>query len=346
MTPKVWCIHNNEPSLKLVQDGFVSIGWEELGDLAELVSNKEALKTRLLDTFPDAKPGAIPGWAGTLRRFVLDIQIGDIVIAPNKSDRTLSLGTIAGDYYFDPSATLHPNRRKVTWHNTGIPRAQFSEKALYEIGSVLTVFAVKRHANEFAAALEPKSNLNAIVAEPATAATSATVDDAETAEETPNASRVEEFTRDRLETILRTGLSPSEFEEFIAALLRAMGYYARVTSYSGDGGIDVIAHRDAFGLEGDIIKVQCKQTISPIGGPAVQALLGAVAEGEKALFVSLGGYTRDAEFLDRSKHALRLLRGTDLIDLLLRHYESLDDEWRQRIPMRRVYAVDVVSGSD
>ena len=119
MTPKVWCIHNNEPSLKLVQDGFVSIGWEELGDLAELVSNKEALKTRLLDTFPDAKPGAIPGWAGTLRRFVLDMQIGDIVIAPNKSDRTLSLGTRAGDYYFDPSATLHPNRRKVTWHNTG-----------------------------------------------------------------------------------------------------------------------------------------------------------------------------------------------------------------------------------
>lgn len=94
------------------------------------------------------------------------------------------------------------------------------------------------------------------------------------------------------------------------------------------------------------VKVQCKQTISPIGGPTVQALLGAVAEGEKALFVSLGGYTRDAEFLDRSKHALRLLRGTDLIDLLLRHYESLDDGWRQRIPMRRVYAVDVVSGSD
>lgn len=346
MTVRVWCIHNNEPSLRLVEEGFVSIGFAELGDLSPLVGDKEALKSRLLDAYPDAKPGAIPGWAGTLRRFVLDMRIGDIVIAPNKSDRTINLGTVDGEYYYESAASLHPNRRPVRWHATGVPRAAFSEKALYEIGSVLTVFAVKRHADEFAAALHLTPGRIAGEAVPPALPSPTTVDDADTSEETPTASRVEEFTRDRLETILQRGLSPNDFEEFTAALLRAMGYYARVTAYSGDGGIDVIAHRDPFGLEGDIIKVQCKQTVTPIGGPPVQALLGAVAEGEKALFVTLGGYTRDAEYLDRSKHNLRLLRGTDLIDLLLRHYESLDEEWRQRFPLRRVYAVDVPPAND
>lgn len=338
MNTRVWCVHNNEPSLDLVGEGFVCIGWEEVGDLSRIVLDKEALKARLLDAYPDAKPGAIPGWAGTLRRFVLDMKVGDIVISPNKSDRTINIGVVSGAYYYEEDAASHPNRRRVSWRSPGIPRAQFSEKALYEIGSVLTVFSVKRHADEFLAVLEP--SVSSPSGTPQAVDLSASADDVDTAEEPPTASRVQEFTLDRLETILRTGLSASEFEEFTAALLRAMGYYARVTTYSGDGGIDVIAHRDPFGLEGDIIKVQCKQTVSAIGAPVVQGLLGAVAEGEKALFVTLGGYTRDAEYLDRSKHNLRLLRGTDLIDLLLRHYDSLEDEWRQRIPMRKVYAVD------
>nr|WP_301335760.1 restriction endonuclease [Corynebacterium glutamicum] len=40
-----------------------------------------------------------------------------------------------------------------------------------------------------------------------------------------------------------------DFEELSADLLRAIGYQARLTQYSQDGGVNVIAHKDALGIE-------------------------------------------------------------------------------------------------
>src|SRR4051812_43661033 len=71
---------------------FVSIGWEELGDLRAIGPDRDALKLRLAATYPAAKPGAIPVWAGVLMRFMTEIEIGDLVISPNKADRTLNFG--------------------------------------------------------------------------------------------------------------------------------------------------------------------------------------------------------------------------------------------------------------
>lgn len=31
----LWGIHNDQSSLDLVEEGFISIGWEQLGDLGE-----------------------------------------------------------------------------------------------------------------------------------------------------------------------------------------------------------------------------------------------------------------------------------------------------------------------
>jgi len=58
--------------------------------------------------------------------------------------------------------------------------------------------------------------------------------------------------------------------------MEAMGYRARVTEQSGDGGVDVIAHRDELGFEPPLIKIQCKQINSTIGRPDIQKLDGAV----------------------------------------------------------------------
>ena len=50
------------------------------------------------------KAGAIPVWAGVLLRFGYEMQIGDLVVAPNKSDSTLSFGRVAGNYEYVPTA--------------------------------------------------------------------------------------------------------------------------------------------------------------------------------------------------------------------------------------------------
>ncbi|NEQ54991.1 MAG: restriction endonuclease, partial [Leptolyngbya sp. SIO3F4] len=62
---------------------------------------------------------------------------------------------------------------------------------------------------------------------------------------------------------------------------------------------DVIAHTDELGFEPPIIKVQCKRRTDQIGEPEVSQLLGTLGEGECALFVTLGSYSRAARALER-----------------------------------------------
>jgi hypothetical protein len=83
-----------------------------------------------------------------------------------------------------------------------------------------------------------------------TTPTTVGIDEAATrAEEEPNAERIETYTRDFVIDVLYKRLEGLEFEHFIAELLSAMGYRRQVTQASGDGGFDIIAHRDPLGLE-------------------------------------------------------------------------------------------------
>jgi len=221
---------------------------------------------------------------------------------------------------------------------TGVPRSLFPQAALFEIGSAITLFQVRRHTHVFGQYFDATSDdtfaqeVAAQHSEPETAATWAA--------EEPDADRIDQATRDFIEKALLTELSTEEFEYFTADLLRAMGYQARVTQFSGDGGVDVIAHKDPLGLEPPLIKVQCKQTRGTNGGPDVQRLIGTLTSGELGLFVTTGTFSRDALDLERSRQNLRLLSRTDIVDLTLRHYAALDAQWQARMPLRKVWVVD------
>ena len=154
------------------------------------------------------------------------------------------------------------------------------------------------------------------------------------------ASRIEQHTRDFVLHQLHQGLTHQQFEEFTADLLRALGYQARVTRFTQDGGVDVIAHHDPLGLEPPLIKVQCKHQTGSIGGPAVQQLVGTLGAGELSLFVTLGTYSQDAKAIERQRSGLRLLGGEDVVDLVLGHYDALPEWVRTLIPLTRVLVVD------
>ena len=281
-----WGIHNEHPELDLLGNGMVTVGWDEAGDLTPLGSDRAAFKARLAATYPTAKPGAIPIWAGVLLRFAHEMAPGDIVIWPNKQDSTLNFGKIDGGYDHQSGAAVQRNRRSVKWLKTGVPRAQFSQAALYEMGSAVTLFKVKNHESEFLAFLNGVSVVDPLVPGPG-------LDDSDeaattTAEEAPNAERIETHSRDFVVKTLMSQIDGIKFEHFIAHLLTCMGYRTQVTQASGDGGFDILAHRDPLGLEPPIIKVQCKRTIGSIGQPDVQKLTGTLAPGghELGLFVT------------------------------------------------------------
>ncbi|MGY4102481.1 restriction endonuclease [Nocardia sp. R16R-3T] len=340
--PNVWGIHNDSLTTELIDGGFVSVGWDEITDLRKVGVSREKLKAALAATYPEDKPRAIAGWAGVLLRLADEIKVGDVVVAPYRPDSTINIGIVTGPYEFATDAPKHRHRRAVSWKKLGLSRTDFSQAALYEIGSLLTVFGVRKHADEFLAALQAVGEADLMRATQRAALLEVEEDDG--AADEPRASRIERHTRDFVLESLKHDLSHQEFEEFTADLLRAMGYQARATAYSQDGGVDVIAHRDPLGIEPPLIKVQCKHMTSTIGAPDVQQLIGTQAPNELSLFVTLGAYSREAQAIERVRQGLRLINGEELVDLVLRNYPNLAQKWRLRIPLRPVLVVDDSAG--
>jgi restriction system protein len=326
----VWGIHMEWDDPAAARDTKdIAIGWNALEDLNALPPSRDAFKAAFAKAYPTEKPGAVPVKAGVLYRFAKEMNVGDVAIYPSKSDKFVNIGLIAGNYAYLPSINAdYPHRRPVTW-KAHFPRAQFSQRALYEVGSAITLFQVTNNAEEFLAALEGKPFEAADV-------------DATSAIET--AVQADESAEDFVIKRLKNNLTSDQFEHFVAELLRCMGYHARVTSYTGDGGVDIIAHKDQLGFEPPIIKVQCKQTLSTIGAPVVQQLLGATQSNEHALFITLGSYSPDAVRIERGKSNLRLVGGTDLVQLIFDNYEKFEPRAKALLPLKKSYAPSIIPG--
>lgn len=337
----MWGIHNDALGSELFEQGFISIGWEAMPDLRSIGDNMARMKESVQSRYPSAKAGAIPIWAGVLRRFAFEMQEGDLVVAPYKGNSTLNFGVVTGPYEHRPELRKHPHRRRVAWRKVGVARSAFPQEALYEIGSAVTLFQVRKHDDVFRDFFDAPNDTSFEEKTKATHESATDVTVLQKVADEPNADRIDQHTRDFIARVLLQDLSPAEFEEFTADLLRALGYQARVTAFSQDGGIDVIAHTDPLGINPPIIKVQCKQSSATRGRPDVQQLIGTLAHNEAGLFVTLGSFSADALALERERQNLRLFSGADVTNLTLTHYASLPARWRTRMPLRQVLVVDV-----
>ena len=320
MAESVWGIHCLDENLML-QHNVMAIGWEEFGDLSLLPASREAFKKHNAEAYPNAKKGQIPTSAGMLYRFADEVSVGDYVVFPTKRDRKINIGLIEGDYEYAGDDKKYPNRRRVTWLKH-IPRTSFSQGALYEVGSALSFFQVKNYADEFLSALEhgfsgKEASQN---------------DDDETVGAT--ADEIIESTRDFILKELSKNLKGYDLENFIANLLNAMGYRTTLSPHGGDSGIDITAYKDELPPR---ILVQVKSGNGDIKETTIQSLKGAMREGDYGLFVTLANYTKNArKYLDNTP-IIRGVSGSELVDLILKYYEQLDDKYRRMIPLKKVY---------
>ena len=321
----MWGIHGGktgDADSLFLKKNFVAIGWGKMGDLSKLAADREAFKAKVAEMFPEKKPGAIPNNAGQIYRFAHEMKPGDIIVYPSQRDHLVHLGNIGGDYQFnDKLEPGYPHLRAVKWLKT-LPRTQFTQGALYEIGSAMSLFRVSNYADEFRNALEGKLA-------PSPAPADETV--ARVAED------IEETTHDFILKTLAQELKGHPFADFVAHLLNLMGYRTRISEEGPDGGIDIIAHEDELGFKPPIIKVQVKSTEGNIGDPVVSALYGKVGSNEYGLLMTLGSFTSQALNFARSKSNLRLIDGRELVDLILQHYEQFDSRYKGLLPLKKVY---------
>ncbi len=308
--------------------GFTSPG----GDAGLLPPNRAAFK----EAFgrDAAAPAAIPIRAGQLYRFVHEMQVGDRVIYPRKIDRTLRWGEIAGPYVFDPAdGADFPHRRAVRWLAQR-SRDDFSQGALYELGSVLTLFEAKTFADELLRRFDP-------------AASSPAPGPDEPAPEEEGvvaaARDIAETTRDFISRMLKSQFKGFALEQLVAELFRAMGYRATTTRPVKDEGVDIVAHRDPLGVEPPLLKVQVKSQEANVGADAVKAFYASIHERDVGVFVTSGGFTPPALDFARNRGNLRTIDGVELVDLIQTHYERLDAKLQQKIPLRRILAPDLAA---
>ncbi len=128
-------------------------------------------------------------------------------------------------------------------------------------------------------------------------------------------------TRKALLSKLRT-MEPDDFEDLVSRLLTAMGFeMVQVTSYSGDGGVDV---RGTLVI-GDVIRikmaVQAKRWKSNVQAPVVQQLRGSLGAHEQGLIITTSDFSKGAkdEAVQADKTPIALMNGEQLVALLMEH---------------------------
>ncbi len=323
---RVWGIHTQDDNLFL-QSNVIAIGWKSIGDLSLISPSRDAFKEKYITTYPDSKKGAIANGAGMLYRFIHELKVGDYIVFPSKINREINLGIVEGEYQYVENASEYVQQRKVKWLKH-FPRTAFSQGALYEVGSAMSFFMIKNYADEYLSALD--KNFVKATEEQEDDTVAATADE------------IIDITRDFILKELSKNLKGYDLEEFVADLLRAMGYRTSLSPHGGDSGIDITAYKDELPPR---ILVQVKSQDGDIRESTIQSLKGAMREGDYGLFVTLSNYTKNAKKYLDSTPIIRGINGTELVELIMKYYPLLDDKYKKMIPLKQVY-IPVAASED
>ena len=96
---------------------------------------------------------------------------------------------------------------------------------------------------------------------------------------------------------------------------------------------------DPLGTRLPRIKVQVKRQQNSVSVEGLRSFLALLGDDDVGLFVSTGGFTKDAEQEARTQEKRRviLIDLERLFDLWVEHYPRLDDDARRRLPLRPIH---------
>ena len=320
---KLWVVRcNSGEYIELfLGKSVVALNW--LPD--ENLTNKDIqmIKSSLKINYP-GKEKSISTWASMINNFVNKMNIGDLVLTYDPSTRLYHIGEISGNYSYQKNNDNCPHIRKVHW-NGNILRDRLSNETKNSLGSTLTVFQLKNEQEkEILNLLNKKDEIQP--------------DSSEIKEENKENSRMLiENAKENLKDAIQS-LDADEMEELFKEILNAMGYIAERSKKGTDRGIDIFASKDGLGLEDPRIFVEVKHRNSQMGAQDIRTFIGGRQAGDKCLYVSTGGFTKEAKYeAERSNIPLKLIDIEDLANLLSLHYDKFSAEGKILLPLKKVY---------
>lgn len=303
-----------------LESGRIGIGWEMGGaDISSM--GKEQIRTAYAKAHPSEPRRKVTSAVSQVCKFAHDMTEGSTIVMYDPATRLYHMGTVTGPCVSadDDDATYV---RSVSWGRCA-NRDALDPSSRNSLGSISTIFSV---GDDVMADLLHASSGNAV--------TRGGWD--EKADEDARYATFDngiERIKDRILTV-----SPADMEQLTAGLLRAMGYHARVTPKGPDGGRDVEASPDALGLESPRIVCEVKHRRGAMGAPQLRAFIGGLRGGDRGLYVSTGGFTKEARYeADRSNVPVRLLDLDGFARLYAEAYERTDEDTRTILPLVRIW---------
>lgn len=315
-----WCVkagRGGKYAEHFHKGNYIAIGWIDIDDLSK-VQKVEGLRDIYQRIYPEEPLGAMITNSGQLWRFLNELHVGDLVATPDPFQRKALFGEVTGDYKYVPDprdGCPYLHRRTVKWirHEQRNILPPALKKAL---GVQLTVYSLAKYAEEIDEVLTgPPPSLKSFHRD--------------------NPRFYEEVIK-RIRT-----LSAREFEELVANLLMTgMGFQdVQLTPFANDRGIDITASQDIGGLVQLSLKVQVKRWTNNVGIKDLHMFRGALGSNDQGAIVTTSGFTKAAiEAAEEvGKPRIGLIAGEDLVDLIVEHYDSLDERFKKVLKLRSIF---------
>lgn len=305
--------------------GVVAVGWAQLAPHAKPGVSRKRLIELYHAAEPQVQSGTIISGASQVWRFVNEIKLGDRVITYSPSNRTYLIGQVIGEATYRPSWAELPLVREVQWETQELSRDSLGTSTKNSLGSTLTVFKMPESA--------ATDVLAALAGKPAPDITVEDVDD----EIADPLADVEAQALERIKDLV-SELGWDDMQQLVAGILRAMGYKTQVSSPGADRGKDIVASPDGFGFEHPRIVVEVKHRQGQMGSQAIRSFLGGRHSEDRGLYVSTGGFSKDAQYeADRASIPLALWTLDHVVRALIEHYDATDAETKRIVPLKRLY---------
>jgi restriction system protein len=332
MQKQLWVVRAGRDGV-YVQDfldkAMVAIGWSQSGDLTGF-QTREQVAAALIEAFPEYSKFQLSMNAGQVHRFLCELVPGEMVLTYDPDKRLYHLGTVTGNYVFHSDYDVELRHTRAVKWTSEFERDRLTAATKNSLGSIATIFRASEDASE--------EVLGLIAVGPAGAKSSPSETDEEASDEElevrqDTEQRAREFLQDRLDK-----LSWDDMQRLVAGLLRALGYKTRISPPGPDRGKDIIASPDALGFVAPRIVTEVKHRKGTMGAPDVRAFAGGLRNHDNGLYVSTGGFTREARYeADRANHPLTLMDSADLVEAIMENYDRMDLETRTLLPLKKIY---------
>ena len=330
----IWVVRSGENGIyaqQFLDNNRVAIGWD-VGPLSDTDSD-ECIKRRFGERYTDVKPKTHESWANQTIRFFKEVTIGNVVATYSASNRLYYIGRV--DSISQQTArTIDGDgeseyKRDVEWLYE-VRRDVLTEDTRNSLGSALTLFRLPKQASQELRSHcfsddSTVTSFSVPFVQPVPSDSGGTLEDYDF--------KAKQFVEDQI-----AKLNWQQLQDLVAGILRAMGYRTKISGPGPDRGVDIFASPDGLGLTEPRIFVEVKHRSASVSADQVRSFLGGRRNGDRCLYVSTGGFSKEALYeADRATIPLTIITTPELRELLLTYYEQLDSETCALVPLRKVF---------